>query len=295
MGNPNWSSWTKIPGIKTKVGVSAISSGNVVVVAATDESGAVQINSNVLDAGLSAWSPVPGVQTNVTPLLTASSPGLTLYVVGTDEQVYVNSSADGSNWGTTWTVVPGVKTKHAICASPDWYLFSVGLNGHIWMNANPPAGAWTELVIAGNAFRTNASLYSGPSDSAFDGATLYAKGLDNKIWMCNPNGNQDPNPWTKLEGETYVGIAGVPLFTQNNEGFALFMTGRHNEIFFNYNSLGDSAPWTVIDGFKTNAALTAAAVNTLTARGELNLCSVYLFGKGVDEGDIRYAVGQWTD
>jgi len=284
-----------MPGIKTKVGVSAIASGNAVMVAATDENGAVQINTNVLDGDLSGWSPIPGVQTNVTPLLTINPDAtLALYVAGTDERVYLNLSADGSNWGAAWTVIPDVKTKHGLCASPDWYLFSVGLSGQIWMNANPPAGAWTELVIAGNAFRTNASLYSGPTDSAFEGAALYAKGLDDKIWMCNPNGDQDPSPWTKIEGETYAGIAGVPLFTLTGEGFALFMTGRHNEIFFSYNSLGDSAPWTVIDGFKTNAALAAAAVNTLTAAGDLSLCSVYLFGKGVDEGDIRYAVGQWT-
>ena len=64
MGNPSWSSWTKMPGIKTKVGVSAIASGNAVMVAATDENGAVQINTNVLDGDLSGWSPIPEVQTN---------------------------------------------------------------------------------------------------------------------------------------------------------------------------------------------------------------------------------------
>ena len=287
MGTPSWSTWTGLPGITTNVGVSAITSSiisgieDTVVVAAADETNTVQINTYA-NGEWAGWTPVPGVQTSATPLLTQDSTGttLSLYVAAVDEQVYVNSTTAGNNWAPTWTPVRGAKSKFGLSASPDWYLYLVGLSGHIWSNSNPPGDIWTKLVINGNAFRANASLYSGPPDA------------DDKVWICNPG----VTLWTPISGNglTYVGIAGSQLFTYTVQGAVFFLTGRHNEIYFSHYTLSDSAPWKVIDGFKTNAALAPTAVNTLTDNGNLALCSVYLFGKGVDKGDIRYLVGQWT-
>ena len=166
---------------------------------------------------------MPGVQISATPLLTQDSTGttLSLYVAAVDEQVYVNSNTAGNNWAPTWTPVRGAKSKFGLSASPDWYLYVVGLSGHIWSNSNPPGDIWTKLVINGNAFRTNASLYSGPPDAVEVSSTLYAKGLDDdKVWACNPG--VTPRAPISGNGLTYVGIAGSQLFTDTVQGAVFF-------------------------------------------------------------------------
>jgi hypothetical protein len=301
MGNPSWSSWTKVHGITTNYGVSALAVSNAtdtgftLYLAVADQTDTLQI-STFDGSSWSGWTALPGVSTAAKPLIALNPDGgLSLYVTGTDQQVYVNNASKGTNWSAAWTPVTGAKSNFGLCASADWNLYLVGLSGHIWTNSNPPSGDWTKLVIDGNDFRTNAALYSGPPDAVQVGCTLYAKGFDDdKIWICNPTGEVR---WTEFSpgGLTYVGLGGAPLFPDDETSSVLFLTGRHNEIMYCYNTLNGSAPWKTIDGFKTNAALAATPVNSLTEDGELSLCSVYLFGKGLDEGDVRYAVGQWTE
>jgi hypothetical protein len=106
MGTPSWSTWTGLPGITTNVGVSAITSSIIsgienTVVAAADETNTVQVNTYA-NRAWAGWTPVPGVQTSATPLLTQDSTGttLSLYVAAVDEQVYVNSTTVANTIGS---------------------------------------------------------------------------------------------------------------------------------------------------------------------------------------------------
>ena len=301
VGGPEWSnSWTAVPGgLKTKVGLAAASLDGAlgietgIALALTGEAGNIHIN--YLDnGGWLGWNAVPGMHTKVGLCAAVAGGTLHLYAAGEDENVYYNSTTDGSTWSRTWTQVPGAKTKTALCAGADGSLYLVGLHGGVWVNPNPPAGDWTQLVIQGNAFHTEAGLCSVETFTAGEPPSLFAKGQDDEIWCCYPPGQG----WSQLgslggsASLTYVGIAGVSLL---DFFCCLFMTGRHNEIYFSDSYTGSLTPWTIIPGFKTHVQLAAAATSSVSATGGLTLADVYLFATGVDEGDVQYMVGQWGE
>jgi hypothetical protein len=103
MGNPSWSSWTKVHGITTNYGVSALAVSNAtdtkftLYLAVADQTDTLQVNT--FDGSFwTGWIPLPGVSTAAKPLI-AQNPngGLSLYVTGTDQQVYVNNASKGTN------------------------------------------------------------------------------------------------------------------------------------------------------------------------------------------------------
>ena len=121
------------------------------------------------------WKSVPGIgpgaaiATTVGPCATISlvDDSLILYAVAGDQQVYVNSTADGRNW-RGWNIVHGAKTHYPLCAGPDRNLYMVGLSGHISVAPNPPSNNWTRLTVTGGLFpamfsgQTPASAWSRP-------------------------------------------------------------------------------------------------------------------------------------
>ena len=134
------------------------------------------------------------------------------------------------------------------------------------------------------------------------GATtsLLAKGLtDYKIWACSlPSQGLPPElqGWQEFGGTTDVGLAGSTI---PGETYCLFATGRNKDIYFQGYASGQPAEsvtpgWNKVPGFRTNAALAAAGVlNTDLADG-VSLWDVYLFAKGVVEGDVQYIIAQWA-
>ena len=313
LGGPTWSSWSKLPGLTTNVGLAAFSLNGQVGLALTGLDKGVFVNYFDVAAGVwLGWTGVPGIgpganiQTTVGVCATQSliDGNLYLYASAEDGQVYVNSSPDGRAWNPTWKPVHGAKTNYPLCVGNS-ALYLVGLSGHIWVSPNPPAGEWTRLRVTGGTFpgdifRTNAGLCMVASEVLGGSDYLFAKGLDDdKIWYCGlPTDSQPPESqgWQDYGGSTDVGLAGnsIPGAT-----YALFATGRNNDIYFQgyeTNLAGGSvAPgWNKVPGFRTNAALAATGVLINDLADGAALWDVYLFAKGVDEGDVQYIIAQWA-
>jgi hypothetical protein len=75
--------------------------------------------------------------------------------------------------------------------------------------------------------------------------------------------------------------------------------GRNNDIYFPGYASGEPgasvAPgWNKVPGFRTNAALAAAGVLNTDLVDGVSLWDVYLFAKGVVEGDVQYIIAQWA-
>jgi hypothetical protein len=314
LGGPTWSSWTKIPGQKTNVGLAAVSLKGFATLglALAKEDGGVSVNY-LNDAGAwLGWKTVPGIgpgegiATTVGPCATTSlvDGSLVLYAVAGDEQVFVNSTADGHNWNG-WKTVHGAKTNYPLCAGPDRNLYMVGLSGHIWVAPNPPADNWRRLAVTGgtfpgDVFRSNAGLCMVAPEVLGGPNSLLAKSLtDDKIWVCGlPSQGQPPESqgWREFGGTTDVGLAGSTI---PGETYCLFATGRHNDIYFQGYASGEPgasvAPgWNKVPGFRTNAALAAAGVLNIDLVDGVSLWDVYVFAKGVVEGDVQYIIAQWA-
>jgi hypothetical protein len=295
LNGPSWSNWNLVPGKKTNVSVAATALDGIlgftteIALVLTGESNGVHVN--YFNGDWLGWNDVPGIETTVAPCAIQLGDSLYLFVAAEDENVYFNSTSDGYDWSPTWTQVTGAKTKTALCAGADGSLYLVGLHNGIWVNSDPPSGGWTHLVIDGNAFKTNAALCSVQTFVPGLPPALFAKGLvDDEIWNCNP----PDQGWSLMGGNalTYVGIAGVTILDDSS---CLFLTGRKHDIYFNYSPLGGGGiGWSKIEGFQTNAQLAATVTSSLAEDNEIAINDVYLFAKGVTEGDVQYILGQWA-
>lgn len=293
-----WTGWAEVPGGgATHVGLTAVRdvAGFNMALFAAGEDNHIYVNSSPDDENWSGWTEVPG-EGRTAVALSAASQGqgqgqgqkLYLYAAGTDEHIYVTSTADGTNWNGWNEVSGGGRTQVALYAVPGVGLFAAGTDERIYINPSPITGEWAEVPGGG---LTNAGLCGNEFNISGGGSffDLFAKGIDDHIyqnvisgpvpgvgkWVDVPSGGPPTGP-----SPTPVALTAAPTPGTGLTQAHLFATGTDRGIYFNewFETWSGWNP--VPGGGLTDAALAAVTFNATGSDGSGTL---FLFAKGTDD------------
>jgi hypothetical protein len=201
LNGTSWSGWSQVPGQGRTIDTpSAYDSGVNGFLALSVRGTDNRIYRNTLNGTTwSGWSEVPGhgltLSGPTTSISTVSSvTSLNLFVRGTNNHLFVNTTLDGTTW-SGWSEVPGhgltpsapAATTLNLTAGNTLYLFVRGTNNQIFVNTFANGTTWSGWSqVPGNGLTPDAPGATAAATNTSGTAgfvALSVRGTNNRIYL----------------------------------------------------------------------------------------------------------------
>ncbi|HEX5501992.1 MAG TPA: S8 family serine peptidase [Thermomicrobiales bacterium] len=227
-------------------------------------------------AGWGFWASQGGVLTDA-PAAAGFNGRVYVFARGTDNALYVKSSADGATF-TAWRSLGGVLTAAPATASLGGrlYTFARGADNALYVRSSLDGTTWTDWASLGGV------LTAAPAAASANGALyVLARGTDDALYLRSSPDGAAWTPWRSLGG-----VLTAPPAAAGFRG-ALYAFARGTDSALYVTSSADGAtftPWRSLGG-----VLTAAPAAATTGDG--GALAVFAAGTGDNLYTMRSADG----
>ncbi|HET8630867.1 MAG TPA: S8 family serine peptidase [Thermomicrobiales bacterium] len=216
----------------------------------------------------SPWTNRGGVLTD-SPAAASLNGRVFAFVRGSDNALYVKSSADGATW-TDWSSLGGILTDAPAAASFDnaLYVFAKGSDNALYMMHSADGQTWSGWTRLGG-------ILTAPPAAASANGTLYvfAKGSDSALYMMSSTDGATFSAWRNLGGI----LTAAPAAAGFDGQIWVFAKGSDNALYDNHSADGVTFSGWHSDGGVLTAAPAAASYTPIGGAETL-----YLFARGTD-------------
>lgn len=214
------------------------------------------------------WTTLGGILTD-SPAAASFNGRVYVFAKGSDDALYVKSSADGVNF-TDWTNLGGILTAAPAAASANerLYVFAKGSDNALYIKSSADGTTFTDWLNLGG-------ILTAPPAAASLNNVLYvfAKGSDNALYEKHAADGVNFTDWRSLGGI----LTAAPAAVGFQGRILVFAKGSDNALYEKDSTDGVAwTEWRNLGGILTAAP--AAAAYTPVASGSV----LYSFAKGTD-------------